>query len=402
MTLKTFKQLFFLDDLVLITTAFPYITILIFIASGLVYLEAQKNYKLFKYLPAIVILYFMVMTFSTLGVWERTDEINSAYKAFKSNLLPAMIFLMLLQSDIRTILKLGGKTLLTFFLASVSISLGFIIMFALLHGSFDAESWKTFGALSGSWMGGTGNMVAIQESLELSSNKMGNVLLIDSIDYAIWVMTLLALVPFAKQFNRWTKADNTLLEKLSLNLEQEEEEKSINFPTLFMLLGLALMVSVLAQTLAPLLPTTSFLTQTTWVVIFATLAGILVGMTPLSREASASPLANMMLYFIVALIASRANFNELTQAPLYIMAGFMIIAIHATIMVIFAKLFRLDLFSLGVASLANIGGVASAPILAGAYNKALIPIGVLMAMMGYIIGTFMGLGVSMVLKTIAI
>jgi len=402
MTLKTFKQLFFLDDLVLITTAFPYITILIFIASGLVYLEAQKNYKLFKYLPAIVILYFMVMTFSTLGVWERTDEINSAYKAFKSNLLPAMIFLMLLQSDIRTILKLGGKTLLTFFLASISISLGFIIMFALLHGSFDAESWKTFGALSGSWMGGTGNMVAIQESLELSSNKMGNVLLIDSIDYAIWVMTLLALVPFAKQFNRWTKADNTLLEKLSLNLEQEEEEKSINFPTLFMLLGLALMVSVLAQTLAPLLPTTSFLTQTTWVVIFATLAGILVGMTPLSREASASPLANMMLYFIVALIASRANFNELTQAPLYIMAGFMIIAIHATIMVIFAKLFRLDLFSLGVASLANIGGVASAPILAGAYNKALIPIGVLMAMMGYIIGTFMGLGVSMVLKTIAI
>jgi uncharacterized membrane protein len=83
------------------------------------------------------------------------------------------------------------------------------------------------------------------------------------------------------------------------------------------------------------------------------------------------------------------------------MAGFMIILIHATIMLIFAKLFKLDLFSLGVASLANIGGVASAPILAGAYNKALIPIGVLMAMMGYIVGTFMGLGVSQVLKFIA-
>ena len=82
------------------------------------------------------------------------------------------------------------------------------------------------------------------------------------------------------------------------------------------------------------------------------------------------------------------------------MAGFMIITIHAVIMVIFAKLFKLDLFSLGVASLANIGGVASAPILAGAYNKALIPIGVLMAMMGYIVGTFMGLGVSMVLEMV--
>jgi uncharacterized membrane protein len=249
-------------------------------------------------------------------------------------------------------------------------------------------------------MGGTGNMVAIQSALELPDSKMGYVLLIDSIDYAIWVMILLALVPFAKKFNSWTKADGSILEKLGSKLDTSKEEQSINFPSLFMLLGLALMVSVMAQQIAPLLPTTSFLTNTTWIVIFATIAGIIAGITPLSKEASAAPLANIMLYLIVALIASRANFSELTQAPLYIMAGFMIIAIHVVIMVIFAKLFKLDLFSLGVASLANIGGVASAPILAGAYNKALIPIGVLMAMMGYIVGTFMGLGVSMVLEMI--
>ena len=108
-----------------------------------------------------------------------------------------------------------------------------------------------------------------------------------------------------------------------------------------------------------------------------------------------------MLYLIVALIASRANFSELTEAPLYIIAGFVIIIIHARIMLLFAKLFRLDLFSLGVASLANIGGVASAPILASAYSKALIPIGVLMAMMGYIVGTFGGLMVGKVLEMIS-
>ena len=108
-----------------------------------------------------------------------------------------------------------------------------------------------------------------------------------------------------------------------------------------------------------------------------------------------------MLYLIVALIASRANFTELTEAPLYILAGFVIITIHVVIMVIFAKLFKLDLFSLGVASLANIGGVASAPILASAYSKALIPIGVLMAMMGYILGTFGGLMVGKVLEMMA-
>jgi len=385
----------------MITTAFPYLSVLIFIASMLVYIETKTKAKFFEYLPTIVILYFMVMTLSTLELWTKTDEINSVYKAFKSNLLPAMIFLMLLQSDIRKIFKLGKKILLTFFLASLSISLGFIVMFSIMNGFFEEGAWKAFGALSGSWMGGTGNMIAIQSALELPDSKMGYVLLIDSIDYAIWVMILLALVPFAKRFNRWTKADGDLIEKLSSTLDREKEKKAIEFPSLFMMLGLALIVSVVAQQIAPILPTTSFLTNTTWIVIFATLAGIGFGMTPLSKEASAVPLANIMLYLIIALIASRANFTELSQAPLYIMAGFMIIIIHATIMVIFAKIFKLDLFSLGVASLANIGGVASAPILAGAYHKALIPIGVLMAMMGYIVGTFMGLGVSQILKVIA-
>ena len=384
----------------MITTPFAYLTILIFIASSLLYIEHKSRAKFFEYLPPIVILYFTIMSLSSLKLWEPTAEITLTYKSFKSNLLPAMIFLMLLQSDIRKILKLGKKILLTFFLASLSISLGFMIMFVLLHGFFEADAWKTFGALSGSWMGGTGNMLAIQEALELPDSKMGYVLLIDSIDYAIWVIILLALVPFAKKFNHWTKANGSVLETLTSKLKIEEEKK-INFPTLFMLLGLSLMVSLLAQTIAPLLPTTTFLTNTTWVVIFATISGIVFGMTSLGKETSAVPLANIMLYLIVALIASRANFNELSQAPLYIFAGFIIIVIHATIMVIFAKLFKLDLFSLGVASLANIGGVASAPILAGAYNKALIPIGVLMAMMGYIVGTFMGLGVAKVLELIA-
>lgn len=341
------------------------------------------------------------MTLSTLGLWSKTEAINGAYSAFKSNLLPAMIFLMLLQSDIRTVFKLGKKILLTFFLATLSIALGFIVMFFFLHGYFEAEAWKAFGALSGSWMGGTGNMVAIQSALALPDSKMGYVLLIDSIDYAIWVMILLALVPFAKRFNNWTKADGTVLEQLSSKLAHTKTKKEINFPALFMLLGLALMVSVLTQEIASLLPTTDFLTKTTWVVMLATLLGVLFGMTTLSKELSAMPLANIMLYLIVALIASRANFNELTEAPLYIVAGFIILGIHALIMLLFAKLFRLDLFSLGVASLANIGGVASAPILAGAYHKALIPIGVLMAMMGYIIGTFFGLGVAKVLELIA-
>ena len=385
----------------MITTPFEYLTILIFIASILVYIQHKTKAKLFEYLPAIVILYFLIMTLSSIGLWHKTAEITQTYKAFKSNLLPAMIFLMLLQADIRKILKLGKKILLTFFLASFSISIGFIVSFGLFHNFFKADAWKAFGALSGSWMGGTGNMIAIQGALNIPDSDMGYVLLIDSIDYAIWVMILLSLVPFAKRFNQWIGADSSILDTLSSSLDITGKKEEINFPSFFMILGVALMVSLFSQELSNLMPTSNFLTKSSWVVIFATFFGILAGVTPLGKNSSAPILANIMLYLIVALIASRANFSELTQAPIYIITGFSIILIHATIMVIFAKIFKIDLFSLGVASLANIGGVASAPILAGAYNKALIPIGVLMAMMGYIIGTFMGLGVAKILQLIA-
>ena len=384
----------------MIENGFSYLTLLMMMASSIVYIEKRSQHKLFEYLPSIVILYFVVMLASTFGLWEKTESVTATYKDIKSNLLPAMIFLMLLLADMREIFKLGKKMLLTFLLASVSIALGFVGMFALLHTSFGAESWKAFAALSGSWMGGTANMLAIQGALNLPDSAMGYTLLIDSIDYAIWVMILLALVPFAKKFNHWTKADTSVIDEVGERLAlKEENKKPMDFASLFFLLGTALLVSALAQYGASFLPTTSFLTTTTWIVIIATVAGIGFAMTPLAKLSGSSELANIMLYLIVALIASRANFAELTEAPLYIFAGFVIITIHVVIMVIFAKLFKLDLFSLGVASLANIGGVASAPILASAYSKALIPIGVLMAMMGYILGTFGGLMVGKILES---
>jgi len=386
----------------MIENGFIYLVALILIASAIVYTEKKTQNKVFEYLPAIVIIYFVVMLFSTFGLWQKSDSVTEVYKTVKSNLLPAMIFLMLLSADMREIMKLGKKMLLTFFLASFSIAFGFIGMFTLFHTYFGPESWKPFAALSGSWMGGTANMVAIQGALSLPDSAMGYTLLIDSIDYAIWVMILLALVPFAKKFNLWSRADTSVIDEVGERLAQKEEaKKPVDFSSILILIAASAAISLFAQYAAGFLPTTSFLTTTTWVVIIATFSGILFAMTPLAKVPGASILANMMLYLIVALIASRANFAELTEAPLYIFAGFVIIAIHLLIMVISAKLFKLDLFSLGVASLANIGGVASAPILASAYSKALIPIGVLMAMLGYIVGTFGGLMVGKILEMIS-
>ena len=144
-----------------------------------------------------------------------------------------------------------------------------------------------------------------------------------------------------------------------------------------------------------------FLDKATWTVLFITVAGLVCAVTPIGKMAGASELSNVLLYSVVALLASRASFLELTDAPVWIIAGFMILAIHGIIMVILAKIFKLDMFTCGVASLANIGGSAYAPILAGAYSGALVPVGVLMALMGYVIGTFGGIIVANIMSLFA-
>ncbi len=384
----------------MIQNALPYVAFLIFFAGVLVFLEKKVKLKVFKYIPAIVMLYFFAMLLSTIGVWKKTPQITAAYKALKDGLLPAMIFLMLLRCDLRKIFKLGPRMLLGFFAATLTIMIGFVVTFAIFKGFFEVDSWKAFAALCGSWIGGTGNMVAIQGALDVSDAKMGYALLIDSINYSMWVMFLLWAVSFAPAFAKWTKADTKVLEEVGNKLSKgtEDHRTSIEFFDLIMLLGSSLLVSALSIWLGGMLPKSVFFQSPTWTVLIATAAGVVCAMTPLARLPGSSHLSNLMLYTIVGLIASRANFAELTQAPIYIVAGFCILGIHAVLLTLVAKLFKLDLFTCGVASLANIGGVASAPILAAAYGEALVPIGVLMALMGYIVGTGGGLLVGKILS----
>lgn len=205
----------------MITDGFMYLAVIIFFAAIVVMLEKKVAGKFFKYVPAIVLIYFIVMVFSTIGIWEKTDSVTAVYKGVKDNLLPAMIFLMLLRADLRQIIKLGPKMLIGFFAASITIGLGFVGMYAMFKGAFEPGSWKAFSALAGSWMGGTGNMVAIQGALDITDSSMGYTLLIDSIDYSIWVMILLALVPFQHIFSKFTKADSSALEEVTMKLQKE-------------------------------------------------------------------------------------------------------------------------------------------------------------------------------------
>ncbi len=383
----------------MIENGFPYLALLALIVALVVQLE-RRHQALFAYVPGIVVIYFSVMLLSTFGCWSKTEEINFYYRHLKTNLLPVMIFLMLLRCDLKRILALGPRMLAGFFAASLTICIGFIATYALLKGYYEPHTWKTFAALCGSWMGGTGNMVAIQQALGVKDSEMGYALLMDSVNYSVWVMLLLAVVPHAARFNRWAGADTGALDAVGAALSRAGSAKTapMTFPDLSLLVGAGFAVAALSGLLAGRLPTTSFLDAATWTVLLATAAGIAGAMTPLGRTPGVAELSALTLHLMVALIASRANFSELRNAPLYILSGFLILTVHGLLLALLAKAFRFDLFTCGVASLANIGGVASAPILAAAYNEALVPVGILMAVMGYVIGTGGGLLVGRILS----
>ena len=384
----------------MITNGFTYIAVLIFLAAMLVWLQKSTKSKFFDFVPPIVLLYLITMILCTCKVWD-LDATKPAYSSLKNNILYAMIFLMLLRCDIRKILKLGPKMLGGFFAASVSIGLGFVITYALMHTALGAEAWKALGALCGSWMGGSGNMIAVQAAFDIGEADMAYALVVDSIDYSIWVMFLLWVINFAPKFNKWVKADTRVLDEVSKRLEEDAKanDKSITFVDIIFLLGLSLVISAVGQNFGTAVNGFApWLDKATWTVLFVTVSGLVCAVTPIGKMAGTQELSNVMLYSVVALLASRASFLELTDAPIWIAAGFMILAIHGIIMVILAKIFKLDMFTCGVASLANIGGSASAPILAGAYSGSLVPVGVLMALMGYVIGTGGGILVANIMS----
>jgi uncharacterized membrane protein len=384
----------------MITGGFSYLAVIVFFAGAVAWAERRGASAFFRYLPAVVLIYLGTMLLATASLWGKTDEISTCYRVTKTHLLPLLIYLMLLRCDLRSILRLGPRMLVGFFTASLSIVLGFVAVFAALKGLYEPDTWKSFAALSGSWIGGTGNMVAVQEALDLPASRMGYVLLMDSVNYAVWVMILLALTPLAPRFNGWTGSDSSVLQRIGTQLSRSDGESraSGDAADLMLLLGTGLLVSALCMYLAGKMPTTDFITVPAWTVILVTLIGIIAAMTPLARLPGSARLSSVALYILIGLIGSMADFTGLTRAPLYIASGFLIIGVHAALMILAAKAFKLDLFTCAVASLANIGGVASAPILAASYSEALVPVGVLMALMGYIIGTGGGLLVGKILS----
>lgn len=375
----------------MISSPLFYLFTLVLIATIFSLLEQKTKHKLFKYIPAVVMIYACSMFLAGIGFFEQNSEITDIYKTLKKNLLPAMLFLMLLQIDFRHFFKLGRSLLISYVLAVSSLGVGFIVVSIMFN--FNQDMASAFGALAGSWTGGTANMVAVGSALEVSDEAFGYALIVDSVNYTIWVMFLLFLVPFATLFNKFTKS------KVMKSIDEIGCACNLGVKRYWFLVALSIVIALIVNTIAGM--EFKILSYTTTTVVLATLLGVLGSFTKLKSINGSSEVANSMLYLLIALIGSRAVIDNFSDVGSYVIAGFIILVIHAVIMVIGAKIFKLDLFSIAVSSLSNIGGVASAPILAATYNKALVSIGVLMAIMGYLIGTFAGLLIGKILMEVA-
>ncbi len=365
----------------MISSPLFYLLSLVFIATFFTLLEKKTKLKFLDYLPPVVLIYALSMILAGNGVFEANESINGAYTLAKTNLLPAMLFLMLLKIDFSHFLKLGKNLILAYVLTVLSLAVGFISVSILFH--FNHAMAVAFGALVGSWFGGTANMIAVGSALGVTQEAYGYILVVDSVNYTFWVMFLLFLVPFAPIFDKFVGASKREIGTLNMQDQPNKGGKK------YLLLSLiAFTASLLTQEIAYHV---EFINATTLSVVLASSFGVLGSFTKLRSLNGSSEVASFMLYILIALIGSKAIFESFSAVGIYVFAGFMVLVIHAIFMVVSAKIFKLDLFSITVASLANIGGVASAPILAAAYNKSLVSVGVLMAVMGYLIGTFGGI-----------
>ena len=344
----------------MIKDGFLYLAALIFAAAVLVNLpkifKGKKAQVFFNFAPPIVLIYLGLMLLCTMKVWDLSAT-SAVYKSVKNPILYAMLFIMLLRCDLKKIIKLGPKMLIGFFAATLSIGLGFFVSYAIFHQLLGAGSWKALGALCGSWMGGGGNMLAIQAALDVDEATMAYALVMDSICATLYVMFLLWAIGNHEKFNKWTKADTSIIDGVGDALEEEAKAntKPLVWQNIILLLGSGLLVSAVSMELGSMINAhLSFFDSTTWTVLIVSVLGIVFALTPFGKIKGTEEISNVMLYIVIALIASRADLGAVGNAPIWLLAGFVILLIHVAIMITLAKILKLDIFTCCVASLANI------------------------------------------------
>ena len=362
--------------------------------------------KFYGIIPALLLCYLIPGILSSLGIIS--SEYSGLYSTAKTYLLPAALILMTIGIDFKGILNLGPKALIMFFTATIGIVLGgpfAIWIYSLISpevvgGVGEEATWRGMSTLAGSWIGGGANQVAMLELFEYKKSLFGKMIVVDIVVAQMWMIFLLWGAARHKMFDRWLKADDSAIEDLKNRMESYEAQNSRK-PVLtdyMVILGLTFGLVSLAHWLSGYFgpyfldlwgETSPFSSQFFWLILISTLGALIYAATKARRYegAGASKLGSVFIYILVAIIGMKMDLRLAFEEPQLILVGIIWMLFHAALLFLVAKWIRAPFFFLAVGSKANVGGAASAPVIAAAFHPSLASVGVLLAVLGYAIGS---------------
>lgn len=358
-----------------------------------VWLEKNTGWKIFDILPAIIWIFLTPIFLSNLNVIPRSSPIYSTFRSFA---VPMFIVLMLLDINIREVLRVAWRGAAVLTLGAIGIVIGAVVSFFIFREGLPPDTWRGFGALAGSWIGGTGNLAAVAESLETPGEMVGMVVIVDNFVYVLYFPLILTSKRWARAFNRFTGVSQEEIDHISkATTEVERKTHEVHFKDILTLVGWGFTAILVANWVAAALPELPpVLTQSTWAILLVTTIGIALSATPLKDVPGTEPLSMSFVYIYMTMIGAAADLRNLGGAQWFLIAGFVAIAIHLVFIVIGARLFRLDVSMAAVSSVAAVGGAASAPVAAGYHREELVPVSIMLALIGYGLGNYLGVATA--------
>jgi uncharacterized membrane protein len=368
--------------------------------------------KFYTYIPPLLLCYFVPSIFSTLGVYS--GDVSRLYTIASQYLLPTSLVLLTISIDLKSIARLGPKAIIMFLGGTVGIILGgplavLIVSFInpeLVGGQGPEAVWRGLSTIAGSWIGGSANQTAMKEVYEAGDRLFSVMIASDVLVANVWMACLLFAAGRSKQIDAKVGADTSAIEEVKTKVE-EFRARVARIPALkdtITVLAVGFAVTAIAhlgadliapriERHAPGLAQFSLTSKFFWIVVIATTGGLLLSLSSRVRAlegVGASMLGSVLLYVLIATIGMKMNILAVFDQPALFLVGSIWMGFHALTMLLLAWLIKAPLFFLAVGSQANVGGAASAPVVASAFHPALAPVGVLLAVLGYALGTYGG------------
>jgi uncharacterized membrane protein len=381
---------------------FGYIAALLAIVFWLSGLPQLK--KTFEIVPPVIFAYFLPTLSTTAGIIPLASPV---YAWMTRYLLLVALLLLMISVDLKSVLRLGKMATFMMLAGTVGVIAGAALSYIIFRGFLPPDAWKGFAALSGSWIGGTANMLAIAQSVGTPQDVLGPLIVVDTVVGYGWMGVLLYLSTWQRRFDERTGARTEVMEETNARLAAiDQKRRPTDLRDLVMIVGLGFGGAIAAFALSGSLPALgdpTIISRTTWAVLIVVTGGLLISFTPVRRleEVGASRVGYTALYLLLGAIGAQADLRAIAQTPLYIAAGVVWILVHIAVMFAAARIVRAPLFFVATGSMANIGGAASAPVVAGVYHPAMAPVGLLMAVAGYILGIYGGLACAWMLGALA-